>query len=101
MSLLRLFRIGCTPALIRTPALCLCAVILALPAFGGTTWDGGGADASWGTKNNWSGNALPAFDGSDTITIGSGFGSGTTLTLDGTRYINDLVINTSTAFTIS
>jgi autotransporter-associated beta strand protein len=76
-------------------------MVLALPAFAGTTWDGGGANASWGTNKNWSGNTVPLFDGTETITIGSGFGSGTTLTLDGTRYINDLVINTSTAFTIS
>jgi fibronectin-binding autotransporter adhesin len=101
MSLLRPFRIGFTPVIALRSALFFCAAVLALPAMAGTTWDGGGADASWGTKNNWSGNALPLFDGTQTITIGSGFGSGTTLTLDGTRYINDLIISTSTAFTLS
>jgi autotransporter-associated beta strand protein len=71
-----------------------------LPASAGTTWDGGGANASWGTAGNWGG-ALPAFDGTSSITIGSGFTSGSTLTLDGTRYINDLTIATKSAFTIA
>ena len=82
-------------------ALFLCALIFALPARAGTTWDGGGANASWGTLNNWNPNGLPLFDGTETITLGTGFGSGTTLTLDGSRYINDLLINTTTGFTIS
>ncbi|MFL6521473.1 MAG: beta strand repeat-containing protein [Chthoniobacterales bacterium] len=76
-------------------------MVLGLPAFAGTTWDGGGTDTSWGTKNNWSNNALPAFNGFDTITLGTGISAGAILTLDGTRYINDLVITTSTASTIS
>jgi fibronectin-binding autotransporter adhesin len=81
--------------------LLFCALLCALPALGGTTWDGGGANASWGTANNWNPNGLPLFDGTQTITIGTGFGSGTTLTLDGTRYLSSLVINTTTGFTIS
>src|SRR4051812_31951656 len=100
MSRRRSLVFGFTPAALR-PALFFGAMALALPAFAGTTWDGGGTDTSWGTKNNWSGNALPAFDGFDTITLGTGISAGAILTLDGTRYINDLVINTSTAFTIS
>ena len=67
----------------------------------GTTWDGGGANSSWGTLANWNPNGLPLFNGTETITIGTGFTSGTTLTLDGNRYINHLLINTLTAFTIS
>ncbi|HKP01764.1 MAG TPA: autotransporter-associated beta strand repeat-containing protein [Chthoniobacterales bacterium] len=82
-------------------ALLFCALIFALPAKAGTTWDGGGANASWGTANNWTGNALPVFDGTQTITIGTGFASGLTMTLDGTRYINDLVINTTSGFTLA
>jgi fibronectin-binding autotransporter adhesin len=100
MSRSRSFRIGFTTAALRL-ALSFSALVPALPAFAASSWDGGGGDSSWGTKNNWSGNALPLFNGLETITIGSGFGSGTYLTLDGTRYINDLVINASTAFTIS
>ncbi|MDP9098087.1 MAG: hypothetical protein M3N48_03725, partial [Verrucomicrobiota bacterium] len=67
----------------------------------GTTWDGGGANASWGTANNWNPNGLPLFNGTETITLGTAFTSGTTMTLDGSRYINDLTINTITGFTIS
>src|ERR1041384_5836768 len=100
MLLSRSFRIRFMPAGLRA-AVFSCAVGLALPAFAGTTWDGGGADASWGTRNNWSGNALPAFDGNDTITISGTLGSGTTMTLDGNRYINNLVINTITGFTLA
>jgi fibronectin-binding autotransporter adhesin len=100
MSRRRSLRFGFTPVAL-TPALFFCALV-ALPAFAGTSWDGGGGtDTSWGNKNNWSGNALPAFNGLDTITLGTGISAGAILTLDGTRYINDLVINTSTAFTIS
>ena len=101
MSRSRSFRTGLTLGIASRLGLLFGAVVLALPAVAGTTWDGGGANASWGTANNWSGNALPPFDGTQSITIGSGFVSGTILTLDGTRYIKDLTINTSTAFTIS
>ena len=82
-------------------ALLFCALICALPVKAGTTWDGGGANASWGIANNWSSNGLPLFNGTETITIGTGFGSGTTMTLDGNRYINALMINTATGFTIA
>jgi fibronectin-binding autotransporter adhesin len=91
---------GFAPTILRL-TLCVCALICALPAVAGTTWDGGGANASWGTANNWNPNGLPLFNGTETITLGTGFASGTTMTLDGTRYINDLVINTITGFTIS
>jgi len=77
------------------------ALICALSAVAGTTWDGGGANASWGTAKNWNPNGLPLFDGTETITLGTGFASGTTMTLDGSRYINDLAINTITGFTLS
>lgn len=82
-------------------ALLFCALVWALPVKAGTLWDGGGANASWGTANNWNPNGLPLFNGTETITIGSGFGSGTTMTLDGNRYIHDLLINTTTGFTIA
>ena len=80
---------------------CGFALLAPLPATAGTTWDGGGANASWGTLGNWNPNGLPLFDGTETITIGSGFASGTTLTLDGTRYIDALLINTTTGFTLT
>ena len=44
---------------------------------------------------------MPLFDGTEQITIGSGFASGLTMTLDGTRYIDSLLINTISGFTIA
>ena len=76
------------------------ALLIGSPALGGTTWTGNGPGTSWGTAGNWGG-ALPPFDGTASVAVGSGFASGTTLTLDGTRYVNDLTINTNTAFTIA
>ena len=68
----------------------------------GTTWDGGGTGSSWGTAANWSPDGLPLFNGTEQITIGSAFTSGTTLTLNGNRNISSLLLNArSTAFTIS
>jgi fibronectin-binding autotransporter adhesin len=49
------------------------------------TWDGQGGDASWGTPENWNANSLPAFDGTEVLSFGTGFVSGLTLTLDGDR----------------
>jgi fibronectin-binding autotransporter adhesin len=79
----------------------LCTLILSLSVQAGTLWDGGGANASWGTANNWNPNGLPLFDGTETITLGGALPSGTTMTLDGTRYISDLVISTATGFTLA
>jgi hypothetical protein len=69
--------------------------LVAASGSAGTTWDGGGANASWGTANNWNPDGLPLFNGTETITIGTAFTSGTTLTLDGTRNISSLLINTN------
>lgn len=66
-----------------------------------SVWDGGGTNASFGTAANWASNLLPTFDGTPQITIGTGFVSGTTLTLDGNRSVSSLLINTATAFTIA
>jgi fibronectin-binding autotransporter adhesin len=43
-------------------AVVLCALMSAMSAAAGTIWDGGGANASWGTANNWNPNGLPLFD---------------------------------------
>jgi fibronectin-binding autotransporter adhesin len=69
-------------------------------SFAGTTWTGGGIDTSWGTAGNWGG-ALPLFNGTEAITIANSFTSGTTLSLNGSRYIDSLTINAYTAFTIA
>ena len=80
----------------------LCAVLVSQHlARGGTTWDGGGVNASWGTFGNWSPDGLPLFNGTEQITIGSGFASGLTMTLDGNRYIDSLLINTISGFTLA
>ncbi len=81
-------------------ALCVVLLLAATSVQAGTTWTGGGSGASWGTAGNWGG-ALPLFNGTETITIGTAFTSGTTLTLDGNRNIGSLLINTTSAFTIA
>lgn len=80
--------------------LCCLSVVQSV-AFAGTTWDGGGANASWGTLANWNPDGLPLFNGTEQITLGSAFTSGLTMTLDGTRYIDSLLINTTSAFTLA
>ena len=81
-------------------ALC-CVALLPSVAGAGTTWDGGGLGSSWGTAANWNPDGLPLFNGTEQIVIGSGFASGLTMTLDGTRYIDSLLINTISGFTIA
>ncbi len=66
---------------------------------GGSVWDGGGADASWGTPENWNSDTLPAFDGTETITF-SGLSSGTNLTLDGDRRIRSITLPTGNDISI-
>ncbi len=62
------------------------------------TWDGGGANALWGTANNWDTNTLPA--SVDDITFGSGFTSGSP-SLGGIDYtVNSLAFNGSTAISL-
>lgn len=58
------------------------------PLLAQTTWDGGGGtDTSWGTANNWDNNTLPAFNGADSLSVTTGFGGNTSLTLGGNRSI--------------
>ena len=77
------------------------ALLAPVPALAGTTWDGGGPNSSWGTLANWNPDGLPLFNGTEAITIGTGFASGLTMTLDGTRYIDSLLINTTSGFTLA
>jgi fibronectin-binding autotransporter adhesin len=54
----------------------------------GVIWDGGGgATTSWGTATNWDSDTLPAFDGTDQISITTGFGANTALSLGADRSI--------------
>lgn len=66
-------------------------------AFAGTTWDGGGTNASLGTSANWNSDTLPAFNGTETLTFGTAFGSGTTLTLDGDRNVGAVSLTTASS----
>lgn len=67
------------------------------------SWDGGGgADSRWTTAANWSGDTLPAFDGSDDVTITTVHAAGTLMDLDGDKHINSLTsANGSPNFIIS
>jgi hypothetical protein len=56
-----------------------------------TTWDGGGlTDTNWGTAANWDNNTLPAFNGTDSLTVTTGFGANTAMTLGADRSIGRL-----------
>jgi autotransporter-associated beta strand protein len=63
------------------------------------TWDGGGANDNWDTINNWDGNVtIPA--ATDDVTFGTGFASGTSISLNGNRTVNSLSITSTTAFSL-
>jgi fibronectin-binding autotransporter adhesin len=71
--------------------------VLAVPGHAGTIWDGGGgADTSWGTPVNWDGDTLPAFDGTDSLTVTAGFGVNTALTLGADRSIGRITFGGGT-----
>ncbi len=80
--------------------LALQVVLLASTGHAATkVWDGGGANDDWATQNNWNGNALPAASG-DTIVFGTGFGSGTSISLGANRSIAALSITNATSFSL-
>jgi autotransporter-associated beta strand protein len=68
-----------------------CALIGALPAEAGTTWDGGGANNLWSTANNWSPNGVPANSGTASLA----FAGSTRLApdMDANWSINSLTFN--------
>jgi hypothetical protein len=69
----------------------LCAVGFLSRSLAQTTWDGGGGtDTSWGNATNWDNNTLPAFNGTDSLTVTTGFGGNTSLTLGADRSIGRL-----------
>lgn len=80
----------------------LCSVLVFIGAqagFAGDTWDGGGANIYWGNVTNWSGNTLPAT--TITVIFGSGFGSGTSISLNGNRTVGAISITNSTDFSLN
>ena len=67
------------------------------------TWDGGGSDSSWGTKNNWSSNSAPGTNDS-VVFNGSSAGGKYNISLGANRTILGLTFSAAAgtnAFTIS
>jgi autotransporter-associated beta strand protein len=80
--------------------LCLCALICALPAVAGTTWDGGGANNLWSAASNWNPDGLPANNGTSALA----FGGSTRLApdMDANWNISSLTFNSGAgAFSLS
>lgn len=66
------------------------------------TWDGGGANANWNTKKNWSGSGKKDQpNATETAVFGTAFTSGTSINLNGSRSVLDLSITTSTDFSLN
>lgn len=84
-----------------TPFLLL--LLAAGSAFGQTTWDGGGAaTTSWGTAANWDNDTLPAFNGTDSLTVTSPSTGNTALTLGANRNIGRITFGAgATAMSLS
>ena len=80
----------------------MAVLITSSAAFGGSVWNGNGPagpSTSWNVAANWSSNAVPA-QGDDVI-IGTGFNSGTLITLNGPTSVRSLGIDGVTDFTIA
>ncbi len=76
-------------ALSACASLAMASLMPAIASAAGTTWDGGaGADTSWGTNTNWDTDTLPAFDGTDSLTVTAPSGANTALTLGADRSIS-------------
>ncbi len=60
-----------------------------------STWSGAGANANWDTAENWTGNFAPT-NGSD-VTFLSGNGSGSTISLNGSRTNGTVTFNNTDA----
>lgn len=94
MSLKKIAKIGmaCGLALASLP----------LAARADTTWDGGGvADANWTTNTNWGSDTLPAFNGTDNITIDALNASGLATQLNGDKNINSLTSTPNLTYSIN
>jgi fibronectin-binding autotransporter adhesin len=90
---------GFVPTIVRL-TLGVCALICALPAVAGTTWDGGGANNLWSTASNWNPDGVPANNG----TAGLAFAGTTRLApdMDANWNISSLTFNSGAgAFTLS
>jgi len=61
-------------------------------------WDGGGTDPNMSTSANWSGDALPGFEGYTTATFAEG---GSTARVDTAVSFNRMIFNANGAFTLA
>ena len=89
-------------AFLRASRLALVAITFgALPAFAGTTWDGGSLDnTNLGTGANWNVDDLaPAFDGTANVTF-SDAGTTATVAPAGNIDFNSITLNQASGFTI-
>jgi fibronectin-binding autotransporter adhesin len=92
--------VGSSLALQAALALALAAALAALSGeavAANATWDGS-SNATWSRKQNWSTNSVPG--SGDSVFFGSGFSSGTTISLDGTSTVSSLTMTTTTSFAI-
>ena len=74
-------------------------LVLALPAHGGTTWDGGGVNTNFTTGANWNDDSAPSFTGgTSTLTFATG---GSTATVDTAASLARIILNSDSAFTVA
>jgi autotransporter-associated beta strand protein len=74
-------------------------LVLALPAHGGTTWDGGGVNTNFTTGANWNDDSAPSFTGgTSTLTFAT---SGSTATVDTAASLARIILNSDSAFTVA
>ncbi len=83
------------PAII---AILLSVLLPCMTVHAGTVWDGAGANTNINTANNWNDNVNPSFDGTQTVTFGTG---GTTATINANVSFLGLIFNRDSNFTVA
>ncbi len=76
----------------------LVVLLRGLPVSAGTTWDGAGANTNINTATNWDDNANPLFDGTVSVTFGTG---GTRATINTNVSFLRLIFNRDSNFTVA
>jgi len=79
-------------------AIFLMVLLRGLPVSAGTTWDGGGANTNINTAANWDDNVNPPFDGTQSVTFGTG---GSTATINTNVSFLGLNFNRDSNFTVA
>ncbi len=83
------------PAII---AILLSVLLPCMTVHAGTVWDGAGANTNINTANNWNDNVNPPFDGTQTVTFGTG---GTRATINTNVSFLGLIFNRDSNFTVA